>query len=69
MGSTRQGFFWWEIDLTYYILRFLSFTGLVWDIKEPPKRVFDPSTWKNAAPTPASSPELVVGAPDPTPGE
>jgi stearoyl-CoA desaturase (delta-9 desaturase) len=70
MGSTRQGFFWWEIDLTYYILRLLAAVGLVWDIKEPPKRVYDPLTWKNAAkPATASEPELVVGAPDLTPGE
>lgn len=41
MGSTRQGFFWWEIDLTYYILRGLAAVGLVWDLKEPPSRVFD----------------------------
>ena len=67
MGSTRQGFFWWEIDLTYYVLRALAFTGLVWDIKEPPRHVFDPSTWKDASSTPA--PEIVVGAPDLTPGE
>jgi stearoyl-CoA desaturase (delta-9 desaturase) len=41
MGSTRQGFFWWEIDMTYYILRGLAAVGLVWDLKEPPQRVFD----------------------------
>jgi stearoyl-CoA desaturase (Delta-9 desaturase) len=40
MFSTRQGFFWWEIDVTYYILRALSAVGLVWDLKEPPKEVF-----------------------------
>ena len=28
-GSIRQGFFWWEIDLTYYVLRILSLFGLV----------------------------------------
>jgi len=43
MGSARQGFFWWEIDVTYYILRALAVVGLVWDIKEPPARVYDRS--------------------------
>ncbi len=36
MQSTRQGFFWWEIDLTYYALRGLSRLGLVWGLREPP---------------------------------
>jgi stearoyl-CoA desaturase (delta-9 desaturase) len=42
MGSTRQGFFWWEIDMTYYVLKAMSWVGLVWDIKEPPARVYEP---------------------------
>jgi stearoyl-CoA desaturase (delta-9 desaturase) len=35
-GSARQGFYWWEIDLTYYALRVLSWLGLVWDLKPVP---------------------------------
>ena len=35
-GAARQGFRWWEIDLTYYVLRALSLVGLVWDIQTPP---------------------------------
>jgi stearoyl-CoA desaturase (delta-9 desaturase) len=38
-SSARQGFRWWEIDLTYYILRALSWTGLIWDLKTPPASV------------------------------
>jgi stearoyl-CoA desaturase (delta-9 desaturase) len=37
--STRQGFRWYEIDITYYILRALSWTGFVWDLGEPPAEV------------------------------
>ncbi len=36
-ASTRQGFFWWEIDLTYYFLKTLEAFGLVWDLKPVPK--------------------------------
>lgn len=36
MASTRQGFKWWEFDMTYMILRVLAVFGIVWDIKEPP---------------------------------
>jgi stearoyl-CoA desaturase (Delta-9 desaturase) len=35
-GSARQGFFWWELDLTYYGLRALALLGLVWDLKPVP---------------------------------
>ena len=38
-SSVRQGFRWWEIDPTFYILKALSWTGLVWDLKSPPKEV------------------------------
>jgi stearoyl-CoA desaturase (delta-9 desaturase) len=31
----RQGLEWYEVDLTYYILRSLQAVGLIWDIKEP----------------------------------
>ena len=35
-GSVRQGFYWWELDLTYYGLRALSWLGLVWDLRSVP---------------------------------
>lgn len=38
-SAARQGFFWWEIDITYYIIRLLGALGLVWDIKEVPHHV------------------------------
>jgi stearoyl-CoA desaturase (delta-9 desaturase) len=38
-SSVRQGFRWWEIDPTYYILRALAWVGAVWDLKTPPERV------------------------------
>jgi stearoyl-CoA desaturase (Delta-9 desaturase) len=37
--SVRQGFRWWEYDPTYYTLRVLSWLGLVWDLRVPPKAV------------------------------
>ncbi|MFN0317721.1 MAG: acyl-CoA desaturase [Burkholderiales bacterium] len=37
-GSARQGFFWWEIDLTYYILRLLALSGIIWDLRPVPSQ-------------------------------
>jgi len=39
--SARQGFFWWEIDITYYVLVFLSWFGIVMDLRPVPKGVRD----------------------------
>ena len=38
-SSAQQGFRWWELDLTYYILRVLCWLGIVWDLKTPPEQV------------------------------
>ena len=35
-GAARQGFRWWELDMTYYLLRALAACGLVWDLKPAP---------------------------------
>jgi stearoyl-CoA desaturase (delta-9 desaturase) len=35
-GAARQGFYWWEFDLTYYGLRMLAALGIIWDLKEVP---------------------------------
>lgn len=36
--ATRQGFFWWELDLTYIGLLILSKLGLVWGLKQVPEK-------------------------------
>jgi stearoyl-CoA desaturase (delta-9 desaturase) len=35
-GSARQGFYWWEIDPTWYGLKLLAACGLIWDMKDIP---------------------------------
>ncbi len=34
MSSVRQGIRWWEVDLTYYLLRVLSWLGVARDLRE-----------------------------------
>ena len=43
MGCTRQGFYWWEIDITYYGLKTLSWLGIIWDLRRVPTEAFDPA--------------------------
>lgn len=40
-SSTRQGFRWWQFDITYYVLTVLSWTGLIWNLREPPQEVLE----------------------------
>jgi stearoyl-CoA desaturase (delta-9 desaturase) len=39
-ATTRQGFYWWEFDPTYYLLKLLSWTGLIWGLKGVPDSVY-----------------------------
>jgi stearoyl-CoA desaturase (Delta-9 desaturase) len=39
MASAAQGFRWWQIDVTYYILWTLERVGLIWDMKRVPADV------------------------------
>jgi len=39
--ATNQGFFWWEIDIAYYVLRGLSYLGLVRELHTPPRHVLE----------------------------
>jgi len=40
-SSTRNGFYWWEIDITYYGLKALSWTGFIWGLKPVPKSIYE----------------------------
>jgi stearoyl-CoA desaturase (delta-9 desaturase) len=38
-AAARQGFFWYEIDLSYYVLVGLSKFGIVSNLRQPPERI------------------------------
>jgi stearoyl-CoA desaturase (Delta-9 desaturase) len=48
-GVARQGLPWWEIDVTYYILRGLAALGVVWDLRAPPRASREPHADDRAA--------------------
>jgi stearoyl-CoA desaturase (delta-9 desaturase) len=57
MNSANQGFFWWEIDMSYMILKALSAFGIVWDLHKPPKHVIEgrPKRSRTNVPAPEST--------------
>ncbi|MDZ4774134.1 MAG: acyl-CoA desaturase [Planctomycetota bacterium] len=38
-NSARNGFKWWEYDVTYYTLKVMSWCGIIWDLKPVPVAV------------------------------
>lgn len=38
-GSARQGFAWWEYDVTYWTLKLMERLGLIWDVRVPSEQV------------------------------
>lgn len=38
-STAKQGFFWWEVDITYYILKMLSWCGIVWNLRGVPDKM------------------------------
>ena len=37
-NTANQGWFWWEVDFSYYALRALEAMGLVWKLRMPPEQ-------------------------------
>jgi stearoyl-CoA desaturase (Delta-9 desaturase) len=38
--SARNGFYWWEFDLTYYVILAMQAVGLAWDVQQVPARIY-----------------------------
>jgi stearoyl-CoA desaturase (Delta-9 desaturase) len=38
--SARNGFYWWEFDLTYYTILLMKAVGLAWDVQPVPARIY-----------------------------
>ena len=47
-SAGRAGFYWWEIDLSYYLLRILQMIGVIWDLREVPQSVLEEGRRQNA---------------------
>ncbi len=60
--SVRQGFRWWQIDMTYYVLRSLALVGIVWDLHVPSQKIIDGDLAVVAPKTPARA--VSVTAPE-----
>ncbi len=58
-SSANQGFMWWEIDISYAVLRCLSWVGLIWDLRKPGTRVLKYRLVRQQTPVSAPSSALL----------
>jgi stearoyl-CoA desaturase (delta-9 desaturase) len=58
-SSANQGFMWWEIDISYYVIRLLSFVGLVWNVRRPGEKALAFRRIRKAAPAPRIDTTLI----------
>jgi stearoyl-CoA desaturase (delta-9 desaturase) len=40
-AAARNGFYWWEVDLTYYVICVMERLGLAWDVHRVPDRIYE----------------------------
>jgi stearoyl-CoA desaturase (delta-9 desaturase) len=38
--AARNGFYWWEVDPTYALIRLMEWLGLAWDVQSVPERIY-----------------------------
>ncbi|MCY4029042.1 MAG: acyl-CoA desaturase [Acidobacteria bacterium] len=54
-ASERQGFYWWECDLTHYAIVVLSWLGIVWEVRGPAAAVLEEGAGRPSRPVRAAS--------------
>jgi stearoyl-CoA desaturase (delta-9 desaturase) len=61
--SCRQGFFWWEVDITYYALLGLEKLDLIWDLKVPPAHILRQGNGPSVPSLPKVEVPTLIGEP------
>jgi stearoyl-CoA desaturase (delta-9 desaturase) len=39
--AARNGFYWWEFDIAWYIIKVMAWAGLAWDVQPVPARIYE----------------------------
>jgi stearoyl-CoA desaturase (delta-9 desaturase) len=61
--AARNGFYWWEFDPTWYVIRIMAAVGLVWDIQKVPKRIYEEARAVKAKRAATRVPSIIDAAP------
>jgi len=63
--AARNGFYWYEVDVTWYVIRAMAAVGLIWDIQPVPQRIYDEARAVKARRAAQSVPSIVESVPMP----
>ena len=61
--AARNGFYWWEFDPTWYVIRAMAAVGLVWGIQPVPTRIYEEARVVKAARAAKPASSVVDAAP------
>ena len=64
MSATRQGFYWWEIDITYYLLKALSWTRLISGLTPVPTSILEEAARADHATSVAAARRAILVHPE-----
>ena len=54
--AARNGFYWWELDPTWYVIQTMAALGLAWDVQKVPARIYrEAQSLKSRRPSPVPS--------------
>ena len=61
--AARNGFYWWEFDPTWYVIRLMQAIGLAWDVQAVPRRIYEEARVLKARRDVSQVPTLIERAP------
>ena len=61
--AARNGFYWWEFDPTWYVIRAMAAVGLVWDVQQVPKRIYEEARAVKAKRAASKVPSIIDASP------
>jgi stearoyl-CoA desaturase (Delta-9 desaturase) len=61
--AARNGFYWWEVDLTWYVIRAMAAVGLAWNVQRVPVRIYREARALKANRAASKMPSIVESLP------
>jgi stearoyl-CoA desaturase (delta-9 desaturase) len=61
--AARNGFYWWEFDPTWYVIRAMKAVGLAWDVQAVPKRIYEEARVVKAKRATRRAPSIIEAVP------
>ena len=61
--AARNGFYWWEVDVTWYVIRLMAALGLAWNVQPVPRRVYEEARVRNAGRFRSDVPSIIERGP------